>query len=214
MSDHSIVARRIALVVVLHAITVCSLLAQIKLDVKTDLGDKQDLKYVKAAAMCALNRSVSFRVVEFRERYSVWIHSCKESKTDSGLLIRFIVDLRTPAMFGKGKVLGQRQITYTMLEHANYSSLDTLGINADNVILKSFSGPMIEVANIAVKAGTAAATGGVSLIGNKLFDSCSGFLASLLEKLSTPNPNERRKAILAGIYIGMAVDQMVTEVER
>ncbi len=214
MNDLNIALRRIVLVVIVHVVTAFSLLAQIKLDVKTDLGDKQDLKYVKAAAVSSLNSSVSFRVVEFRERYSVWIHSCKESKTDSGLLIRFIVDLRTPAMFGKGKVIGQRQITYTMLDRINYSCLDTLGVSADNAILKSCSGPIVEIANIAAKSGAAVATGGASLIGNKLFDSCAGFLTSLLEKLATPNPNERRKAILAGIYIGMAVDQMVTEVER
>ncbi len=78
---------------------------QVKLDVKTGLGDKSRLKVVKAGLIAFLKQSTWAKVVEFGEDYSLWITNYQAVPKGNQMKVDIDLELRSPAMMSKGKLI-------------------------------------------------------------------------------------------------------------
>ncbi len=82
--------------------------AQVKIDLKTSVEDKEKLKLAKAGLGAYLRQTEWAQVVNFGEDYSVWIKRLK--RRFKGNMLHFEVDLelRTTADVTSGKLLAAR----------------------------------------------------------------------------------------------------------
>lgn len=86
-----------------------------KIDLKTKMSDKKDLKPLKKGLKELIGQSKYFENKEFREDYSLWILSPFVNKTiqpdgSKRIVYKCILELRTPAAFGDGKFVANREI--------------------------------------------------------------------------------------------------------
>ncbi len=86
-----------------------------KIDLKTKFKNKQDLKPLKHGLKALLERSRYFENKEFGEDYSLWINSPQVNRSidengNKRIVYSCILELRTPAAFGKGDFIDSREI--------------------------------------------------------------------------------------------------------
>ncbi len=185
--------------------------AQVKIDVKTPFDDKHELRYIKTAARQALESSTSFKVTEFGEKYSLWILNPAQRITRDGEEVSFNLELRTPAAVTRGKHLVSRRVVFLMAQGKDYSALDSLGFQSQNLLLSSLVG---NVAGMAVQAATLYTGGAIPLLVSAVGLNVDGLIAGITSKLGTPTKGERWRAIMAAQLIAAATYEMVMEVEQ
>lgn len=86
-----------------------------KIDLKTKMSDKSDLKPLKKGLKELIGQSRYFENKEFGEDFSLWILSPFVNKTiqadgSKRIVYKCILELRTPAAFGDGKFIANREI--------------------------------------------------------------------------------------------------------
>lgn len=103
------------LVILVMLVITSNLNAQIKIDVKTKFGVKtKQMQAIKIGIIKMLERVNWIKVGEVGEKYSLWIDNLIIVPDQSDLLssiVSFDMELRTPAMFTKGKTLQIEHIT-------------------------------------------------------------------------------------------------------
>lgn len=109
-----------------------------KIDLKTKMSDKKDLKPLKKGLKELISQSKYFENKEFGEDYSLWILSPFVSKTiqpdgSKRIVYKCILELRTPAAFSDGKFIASREIEIDYV--IDKEQLDKLD-NPDNNIGK------------------------------------------------------------------------------
>jgi hypothetical protein len=185
--------------------------AQVKIDLKTPYDEKYELRYIKTAAKQALENSTSFKVTEFGEKYSLWVLNPEQRLTRDGEEVSFDLELRTPAAITRGKHLVSRRIVFLMARGQDYSALDSLGFQSQNLLLSSLVG---NVAGMAVQAATIYTGGAIPILVSAVGLNVDGLIAGITSKLGTPTKGERWRAVMAAQYIAAATYEMVIEVEQ
>lgn len=91
-----------------------TVLSPIKLDIKTALDEKGELKLAKAGLKVYLKQSEWAKVVNLGEDYSVWLTQFRRKLKGNVLRIEMDIELRTPATLDKGEFLDKRHIVDTL----------------------------------------------------------------------------------------------------
>ena len=89
---------------------------KVLLDVKTPLLEKSSLMAAKAGTVYFITQSADFGVREAGEDYSLRLKDYKSSQDGKTVSIEFTVELRSPAMFRKGRLIGSERlkVKYTL----------------------------------------------------------------------------------------------------
>jgi len=96
----------------LYAISLlaCISTAQLKIDLKTPLEDKEKLKLAKAGLGAFLRQAEWAQVVNVGEDYSVWIKNLKRKFKGNVLHFELDLEVKTAADLTSGKLLSARHI--------------------------------------------------------------------------------------------------------
>ncbi len=86
----------------------------IKLDIKTALAVKEKSKLAKAGLIAYLKQSDWAEVVNFGEKYSVWIENFRRKLRGNTIQFQLDLELRTQADLGIGRLLVTRHIADTV----------------------------------------------------------------------------------------------------
>lgn len=84
--------------------------AQVKIDIKTPVADKEKLKFAKSGLGAYLRQSEWAEVVNVGEDYSVWIKNLKRRFKGNVLHFEVDLELKTNADIGSGKLIDRRHI--------------------------------------------------------------------------------------------------------
>jgi hypothetical protein len=97
----------------ISVLLITSLFAQNKiyLDVKTDWKEKAELSPAKNGTIYFLLNSQELGVKEFGEDYSLWLLDYQARQDNDQVQITYTVELRTPALIRKGKLLAKEEIS-------------------------------------------------------------------------------------------------------
>jgi hypothetical protein len=102
--------KKTILFVVLAALVLSPLMAQTKLDVKTKMKEKFDLKGVKHGVIFYLEKD-GFKIVDLKPEYAVWLVNFDEKKLEADkYTIALTIKIETPKLLGEGDVLAQKDI--------------------------------------------------------------------------------------------------------
>ena len=94
--------------------------SKIFLDVKTPFAEKNKLVAAKGGAVYFLKQSRDLGVREIGENYSLWLKNYKSEQRGQQVYIEFDVELRSPAMIRKGRLLASDRV------HVQYKLDDKL----------------------------------------------------------------------------------------
>ena len=118
---------RILIGILLLVIAKCSYSRDvIYLDIKTPLPEKNNLFAVKAGALHFIQQAEDFASREIGEDYSVWLLNYASKEKDGRIIIEFDIELRSPAMIRKGRLLGK--------EHVKVMYFTSEPISGENVV--------------------------------------------------------------------------------
>jgi hypothetical protein len=92
------------------SLTVSISAAQLKLDLKTPLEDKEKLKLAKAGLGAYLRQAEWANVVNVGEDYSVWIKNLKRRFKGNTLYFELDLEIKTAADLTSGKLISARHI--------------------------------------------------------------------------------------------------------
>ncbi len=102
--------KKLILALALAALVVSPVLAQTKLDVKTKLTEKLELKGVKHGVVYYLEKS-GYKVVEIKPDYAVWLTDFSEKKLEGNKYsIAFTVKIAKPKVLGEGETLAKKDL--------------------------------------------------------------------------------------------------------
>lgn len=85
--------------------------SQTSFDVKTSMKEKIQLRFIKIATITNLKNSNWARIVEFGEDYSLWLTNLERYDLGDSIKSEFNIELRTPSMINRGKLLQIRHIS-------------------------------------------------------------------------------------------------------
>ena len=102
--------KKAILFVLLATFVLSPLLAQTKLDVKTKMKEKFDLKGVKHGVIFYMEKD-GYKIVDLKPEYAVWLVNFDEKKLDADkYTIALTIKIETPKLLGEGDVLAQKDI--------------------------------------------------------------------------------------------------------
>ncbi|MBI3005812.1 MAG: hypothetical protein HYY49_10420 [Ignavibacteriales bacterium] len=102
--------KRIVALFALLALLGSTALAQLKIDLKTPLDDKEKLKLAKAGLGAYLRQAEWVEVVNVGEDYSLWIKNLKRRFKGNTLHFEADLELKTRADLGSGDLVNARHI--------------------------------------------------------------------------------------------------------
>jgi hypothetical protein len=155
MKNISLFTKTLLIIIILFS----SSYPQIKFDVKTLMDEKIQLRFIKLAVINNLKNSNWAKIVEFGEDYSLWLTDLERYDLGDSIKSEFIIELRTPSMINRGKLLQIKHIsvTYdtsgiyqvnenddTLITNLLVQSLQSTKIYTDVIKLFTSSMPFIE----------------------------------------------------------------------
>lgn len=106
----------ILVIILLSSVSFC--FSQIKIDIKTDFNSKtKEMQAVKAGIIQMCQKVNWIKIGEIGEKYSFWIQNLEIKPNPENIqesIIKFNLELHTPAMFSKGKTLLTSNVSYTV----------------------------------------------------------------------------------------------------
>jgi uncharacterized protein YpmB len=116
---------RCVLVVIILAVS--SVSAQIKIDIKTPIEDKEKLKLAKAGLGAYLQQAEWASIVNFGEDYSVWVRNLKRRFKGNILVFEVDLDLKTRADISTGSLISSRHLqdTVDLTDAANLKTFES-----------------------------------------------------------------------------------------
>lgn len=98
------------LALVLVSLVVAPALAQTRLDVKTKLTEKMELKGVKHGVIFYLEKA-GYKIVEIKPEYAVWLTDFTEKRLEGNkYAIAFTVKIAKPKVLGEGEILAKQDL--------------------------------------------------------------------------------------------------------
>jgi len=83
------------------------------LDVKTPLLEKSSLMAAKAGTIYFITQSADLGVREAGEDYALWMKNYKSRQNGKKITIEYTIELRSPAMFRKGRLIASESLKVT-----------------------------------------------------------------------------------------------------
>ncbi len=186
--------------------------AQYGFDVKTHLADKHELKVVKEGVLYAIEEAPWATMKEIGEDYSLWLKGIQRQHAGDSLRIYVDVELRSPAMFTSGELIGRYRssISYHWGEAKEYAqeSIDTdLFLSSSATDYESISEDMGRMIKL-VSSFT-----GEPIIGNV----SATLLAQLIESLPStmqgnPSPVELMESMLLGHQVLADLESVIPSI--
>lgn len=223
-SGHS-TRRAACCLLILAMVFVCTvpieLHAQHKIDVKTILIEKAELKYLLSGVEWALQETSWVDVTEVGEDYSLYLTEIERLRDRDLISVGLVVHLRTPAMFRTGRPLAKRGV------FASFSEADLAEFQPDSLDLAIYTQSNRETRETLTTIGKiisfyAAAFGAPLELGGLVLDQSSVVTAtsalSTVEAVEAMVPPEVQKIEMFENYLlrGLVVQatlEMIQEVE-
>lgn len=102
--------KKLVMAAVLVSLIAAPALAQTRLDVKTKLMEKAELKGVKHGVVFFLEKA-GYKIVEIKPEYAVWLTDFVEKRLEGNKYsIAFTVKIAKPKVLGEGEVLARQDL--------------------------------------------------------------------------------------------------------
>ena len=123
---------------------ISSLSAQYSFDVKTLINDKVfkgELRTIKQGVIHSIESSSWAEVRNFQEDYSLWIRRLSRTQINDSLIVKVLIQLRSPAMLTMGDFIDQEEI---MISY-HWEEIQTASDSVNKNIFKNKQGQSSEI---------------------------------------------------------------------
>ena len=182
--------------------------AEIMFDVKTPILEKANLKTIKQGVTSSINSTSWGKTTEFGEDYALWLDNLSRIKNENKITVKLTVELRKPAMFGRGNLLSKKEvmIAYSedIIKGAASKDLNELYRLIHEEL--NFTGTTQQILNSARESTVVVASN--QLPGSEIF--FGKLVGSLNNELNRkPTPSETWEATILGAKILLLLDNML-----
>ena len=191
----------------LPLLIISSLSAQYSFDVKTTYNDKNKLQTIKAGVIHSIESSSWAEVKDFQEDYSLWLSRYSKTRINDSLIVKVLIQLRSPAMLTMGDFIDQEDI---MISY-HWGEMKTASNNIDKNMFKKKQDQSTEIIGDLTKL--AKTVGAIS--GEPTLNFISRIPLSNLDNIIKADPSP--VAVMVSLLIGQQtldiIDRMVKEHE-
>jgi len=104
------------------------LFSKIKIDVKTHFNEKFDLRGIKLGLIYFLKQN-NYDIVEFGEKYSVWIENYNEKRVGEDIYeIKLVIEITNPSFLKKSEIIVSKEISLEYEYKPKRLDVDETGI--------------------------------------------------------------------------------------
>ena len=111
---------------------ISSLSAQYSFDVKTTFNDKLKLQTIKAGVIHSIESSSWAEIKDFGEDYSLWLRGLSRTQINDSLIVKILIQLRSPAMLTGGDFIDQKEIMISYHWEEMQTASDSINKNMFN----------------------------------------------------------------------------------
>ena len=111
---------------------ISSLSAQYSFDVKTTFNDKLKLQTIKAGVIHSIESSSWAEIKDFGEDYSLWLRGLSRTQINDSLIVKILIQLRSPAMITMGDFIDQKEIVISYHWEEMQTASDSINKNMFN----------------------------------------------------------------------------------